>query len=195
MFVSHINRDNNFDLLRVVFALFVIITHSFTLSGADKSIDILYAFTNGQIYLSEIGYQGFFIISGFLIFKSLKNATSLFVFFSKRIVRLFPGLIVMLILTLLIVLFINTNSFDILLHKDYWFYFINNVLLFRTQYMIEGVFDSVPYKGFVNGSLWTLAYEFLFYIILSFFFFIKNNIFFVRFFLIVTLIFSYFHIG
>ena len=60
-------HKNNFDFLRLVFAVFVIITHSYSISGI-KEIDILSQLTNGQTALSYVGVRGFFIISGYLIF-------------------------------------------------------------------------------------------------------------------------------
>jgi peptidoglycan/LPS O-acetylase OafA/YrhL len=45
------------------------------------------------------------------------------------------------------------------------------------QFDIKGVFDNNPYPSAINGSLWTIPYEFTLYIFLSFFIFISNNIF------------------
>ena len=60
------NKINNFDFLRLIFASFVIITHSYPLSGI-KECDLMCQISNGQISFSYIGVRGFFVISGYLI--------------------------------------------------------------------------------------------------------------------------------
>lgn len=64
-------RGNNFDFLRFSFALFVVISHSYPLSGSDLSNQWFLKITNNQIELSSLGLNGFFILSGYLIFQSL----------------------------------------------------------------------------------------------------------------------------
>lgn len=44
----------------------------------------------------------------------------------------------------------------------------NNLSLYRIQYIIDGVFENNPYKSAINGSLWTIPYEFTMYVLLSF---------------------------
>ena len=59
------HRDNNFDFLRFIAALLVIITHSVTLTGAG--IHPLKSFSNGQIRVGDLAVDVFFTMSGFLI--------------------------------------------------------------------------------------------------------------------------------
>lgn len=59
------NRENNFDFLRLVFATFVIITHSNVIVGLGDN-DWLKQITSTQVNFSYIGLRGFFIISGYL---------------------------------------------------------------------------------------------------------------------------------
>ena len=54
-------RKNNFDFLRLILASFVIITHSYPLSGV-KECDYLCQISNGQVGFSYIGVKGFFVI-------------------------------------------------------------------------------------------------------------------------------------
>ncbi|MEF9478143.1 acyltransferase family protein [Chryseobacterium sp. 1B4] len=84
-----ISRSNNFDFLRLVFASLVVITHSYALSGAAQG-DPLSQLTHGQMEFSYLGVHGFFIISGYLIFKSLLRCKGLPDFYWKRLLRLFP---------------------------------------------------------------------------------------------------------
>tara|TARA_R110002012_G_scaffold78937_1_gene201068 strand:+ start:56097 stop:56297 length:201 start_codon:yes stop_codon:yes gene_type:complete len=63
------HRDNNFDFLRFLFAIFVVITHFYALSGASETEELLHRLTGGQMVLSSLGLSGFFIISGFFYFQ------------------------------------------------------------------------------------------------------------------------------
>lgn len=98
-------RKNNFDFLRLIFASFVIITHSYPLSGV-KECDWLCQLSNGQISFSYIGLKGFFVISGYLIFQSLQRSDNIIDYFWKRVLRLFPALFIVLLLTIILTPFV-----------------------------------------------------------------------------------------
>lgn len=170
--MSHIN---NFDFLRLLFALAVLVTHSYPLIGI-KEEDLLFQFSHGQASLSHTGVQGFLIISGFLIAKSLFRSQSLLDYYYKRALRVFPGLWAMLSITLIICFFFSGKTLlGYLTHYSTRDYLVYNAML-KTQYVIDGVFSSNPYPDAVNGSLWTIPYEFFFYIVLSSCFFIRAHI-------------------
>jgi peptidoglycan/LPS O-acetylase OafA/YrhL len=148
-----------------------VITHSYTLSGVDEN-DLLVEITNRQTSLSYIGVRGFFIISGYLIFQSIERSSSLLSYYWKRVLRLFPGLLVVLGLTIILGIFVYDNNLkSYLSNKTMWSYLPNNLFLFNLQFGISGVFEG----GAINGSLWTLRYEFSFYILLSLFYFLRNK--------------------
>lgn len=166
---------NNFDLLRILFAWFVIVSHSYVLNGLGES-DPLGQFTSNYLILSFIGVKGFFVISGYLILQSLTRSKSVLDYLAKRILRIFPGLIVVLITTIIVVYFIYPpTQLPYLLNPDIYKYFIGNVLLFTPHFYIPGVFEQLPSKA-INGSLWTIEFEFLFYIVLLLLFPIKRNL-------------------
>ena len=100
-----IRQANNFDLLRILFAWFVIVSHAYVLNG-DGATDPLFVATNSTFLFSFIGVKGFFIISGYLIFKSMMVSTSIFEYLVKRVLRIFPALAVVLIITLVAVYFV-----------------------------------------------------------------------------------------
>ncbi|MCU0442980.1 MAG: acyltransferase [Bacteroidia bacterium] len=169
------NRVNNFDFLRLVFAIFVIVSHSYPLTGSLKC-DWLCELSNGQIILSYVGVKGFFVLSGYLIYQSMERSKSVFDYFFKRFLRLFPALFVMLILTLTVLVPIayqgNANFYS---DPSYWSYFWKNLLLYPTQYFIDGVFENNPHPNIVNGSLWTIAYEFTMYVCIALFLGIRQR--------------------
>jgi len=167
-------RKNNFDFLRILFALFVVITHSYTLS-ANVNCDWLCSLTNGNVNFSYIGVKAFFVISGYLIYQSAQRSTSFLDFFKKRVLRIFPALLVVLILTCLALPFVYESSVPLFSNSSYLSYLPNNMSLFNVQMLVEGVFENNPYPSTINGCLWTLRYEFLFYILTSFLILLHNK--------------------
>lgn len=159
--------NNNFDFLRLLFALFVVITHSYALS-VNGNCDWLCSLTNGNVNFAYIGVRAFFVISGYLIYQSAQRSISFLDFFKKRVLRIFPALLVVLILTCLVIPFVYESSVPLFSNSSYLSYFPNNMLLFNVQMGVEGVFENNPYQSAINGCLWTLRYEFLFYILTSF---------------------------
>ena len=160
-------RKNNFDFLRLIFASFVIITHSYPLSGI-KECDCLCQISNGQVGFSYIGVKGFFVISGYLIFQSLQRSDNFIDYFWKRVLRLYPALFIVLLLTIILTPFVYHGDIPFYYNKSLLTYLPNNLSLYRIQYVIDGVFEKNPYKSAINGSLWTIPYEFTMYILLSF---------------------------
>ncbi|PWH82805.1 acyltransferase [Algibacter marinivivus] len=168
------NKNNNFDFLRFLFALLVVISHSYPLSGNDESSQWIYQVTQGQIVLARIGLSGFFVISGFFIYRSLQRSESLFSYFKKRFLRIFPGLFVVLLLSVLLIPFVYEGQFPLTKNESYFTYLPNNLLLYNFQGVVNGVFNANPYHA-INGSLWTIRYEFSLYIALSLLYFFRKS--------------------
>ena len=104
-----IRQANNFDLLRILFAWFVIISHSYILNGAGAT-DPLFELTNHTFLFSFIGVKGFFIISGYLIFKSMLASNTIPEYLIKRVLRIFHALAIVLLVTLVAVYFIYLHQ-------------------------------------------------------------------------------------
>lgn len=153
---------NNFNLIRLIASLMVIYDHSF-------------AFFNpaGYIHYATFlsGYWAvniFFFISGILITQSYFNSKSLFRFWIMRFFRIWPALIMCICFTALIAgpILTTLTVADYYQSPGFQMYFINIALL-RTGmvYHLPGVFVNNFYPDTVNGSLWTLPYEILCYIV------------------------------
>ncbi|MCK5876614.1 MAG: acyltransferase [Candidatus Marithrix sp.] len=164
------NRDNNFNLIRFIAALLVLITHSFALSIGTAEAEPFRA-TLG-ITLGNLAVDVFFVTSGFLITGSLFARNNLIAFIWARVLRIYPALIMAVLFCVFAVgLYFTTLSFleyvsDSQTHK----YLIKNILLFfGISYNLPGVFADIPYKNVMNGSLWTLPHEVNMYAILAIF--------------------------
>ncbi|MEC3876104.1 acyltransferase family protein [Chryseobacterium salviniae] len=169
-----ISRTNNFDFMRLLFAALVVISHSYVLSGTGQ-YEPFSKITLHRIELSYLGVHGFFIISGYLIFKSLLRCKGLVDFYWKRILRLFPALTVILIFTVLLAPAVYENNIPYYKNSDVYSYIPLNMTLFFRQKGIDGVFESNPYKHSINGSLWTISYEFSMYVMVSALYFIRKK--------------------
>ena len=147
----------NFDLMRLVAALLVVVSHTFPLAG-QAPFRIL-----GVEDLGALGVSIFFVISGFLVTGSYLRDPKTYLF--KRLLRIEPGLIASLVVTVLLLGIVTTAP-----AAEYWpqaaLYVLRNTLLFPATYELPGVFQSVPMPNVVNGVLWTLRLEFSFYLVL-----------------------------
>lgn len=170
-------NENNFNLLRLIAALFVIIGHSNAFTGSPND-DFMSTISGGLITpISRFGLLIFFVISGFLVTSSLKNSKSVISFFGKRFLRIFPGLFVCLIF----VVFIFSPLFTVLdfkyyfLNNDIYKYFFGNLSLYWFKTSLPGLFQFNVHDFIVNGSLWTLRYEWTFYLMLGVLFFFRDK--------------------
>lgn len=147
----------NFDLMRLIAALLVVVSHTFPLSGAPP-VRIW-----GVEDLGALGVSIFFVISGYLVTASYLRDPKIYL--AKRILRIEPGLIASLVVTVGLLAFVTTAP-----PAEYWpaaaLYVIRNALLYPATYELPGVFQAAPMAGVVNGVLWTLRLEFTFYLVL-----------------------------
>lgn len=159
-------RDNNFNLIRFVSATAVLFSHSFSLSTGTPDAEPLVTLIG--MTPASIAVDVFFLASGFLVTASLFRSQSLVDYTLARVLRIFPGLLVMLALTVFgMGLALSTLSWqDYLLSADVYRYFAKCATLDIT-YHLPGVFADNPYKAAVNGSLWTLPYEVGMYALLA----------------------------
>lgn len=170
MYLSELSegRDNNFNLIRVLAALAVLITHSFSLATGSGHAEPLR--TSLGITIGDIAVDVFFITSGFLVTASLLKRRSTIEFVWARVLRIYPALWVMLLITAFIICpLLSTESASSFFSSAVFVGYIAKAatLIFGVNYYLPGVFESNPWKGAVNGSLWTMPYELRMYAILA----------------------------
>jgi peptidoglycan/LPS O-acetylase OafA/YrhL len=88
---------NNLGALRLLLAALVILSHSSELVDGDRSREILTR-VFGTLSFGELGVDGFFLISGYLITKSYQTSHSAGGFLLRRILRIYPGFVVSYVL-------------------------------------------------------------------------------------------------
>jgi peptidoglycan/LPS O-acetylase OafA/YrhL len=150
------NRRNNFDVLRLLAASFVLYSHSYALTAHPEPFADVSGWTFG-----EIGVVMFFAMSGFLIAKSWSDQPQFAPFAVKRGLRLIPALVVAVSVTV----FVVGPIFTVLPLSSYftdpttWIYLLRCSFLITFFGKLPGVFTTNPYPDAVNGSLWTLPVE------------------------------------
>ena len=151
-------RRNNFDLLRLIGALLVLVSHSFALTGrAEPAVPGLTAY-------GGMGLTIFFCVSGYLIAQSWYRDPRLLRFLAKRALRIFPGLAVVVALSIFVLgPAVTTLSARAYFASPVTWRYASNLWLY-ISYALPGVFDTAPHASVVNGSLWTLPVEFCMYL-------------------------------
>ena len=161
------NEPNNFDFLRLFAAGLVLISHLSTLSGTkdDRLLILL-----DSLGLGGLGVSIFFVISGYLVMQSWVNGAVPHRYASRRALRIFPGLIAVVLLTMLVLgpLVSKFSPLEYFREPNVLRY-LNALLLFPMPFALPGVFYDNPYPVAVNGSLWTLPYEAAMYLLLPLF--------------------------
>ena len=162
------SRDNNFNLIRILAALAVVVSHGYVLaSGLEYSepVSKLLGMTLGTIAVDI-----FFISSGFLVAASLISRRSTVEFVCARALRIYPALWVMLILTVFglgACLTTLPKAAYFGSHETLLYLAKCGTLIAGVDRRLPGVFTHNPYNDTVNGSLWTMPYEVRMYVRLA----------------------------
>lgn len=165
------NKANNLDFLRLLFSSLVIVSHSYPLTDRKEWFGEI---TNGQMALGSLSVECFFIMSGYLIFTSLKNSKSMISYLWKRILRIFPALVGLVLVTGIILSFVTSN-WMFMISTKFIKYSINLLSLYNIRYAIGDIFSTNPYPYAINGSLWSLSYEFTMYLLVGLLFWVRKS--------------------
>ena len=159
-------KGNNFDAIRFVAATLVIYAHAYAVSGHAN--DERLAGLTGFIGSGSLAVEIFFLVSGYLITRSLMQRDNLIDFAEARVLRIFPALIICCAIStfLLGVLVTTLPASEYLAHRQTWNYFLQNASLVGVRWVLPGVFETNILKSVVNGSLWTLPIEFKMYAVM-----------------------------
>lgn len=171
-------RANSIGFLRWLMALLVIFSHAGPLAGFYGGHDLGTQISTEQS-VGGVAVAGFFFFSGYLITNSRRGKSTIFRYFWRRILRIFPAFWLALMVTSLVLAPIawrkSTGNWD-----GYWdasnqsplTYFVNNMLLDLNQRNIANMGGELPYAQIHgaydwNGAAWTLKYEFICYVLVG----------------------------
>ena len=158
---------NSLNLIRLVLALAVILHHARPLGGftGDYPID--------GILIGDWAVYGFFCISGYLITGSRQTRT-FGTYLKQRIARIYPAFWVCLLVTAVVIAPIDYAVVHGTLHGYVrtgpvtpLAYLVRNFTLRIGSWGLGDTLATAPYPVAWNGSLWTLYYEFLCYVLIA----------------------------
>ena len=157
------DRNNNLNLIRLIAAAAVLVSHAFPITlgaGTDEPLERLTGLSLGGHAVAV-----FFVLSGLLIARSFDRASSRVRFVAARVMRLFPALAIVLMLTVLAGALVTTlDPGPYFTASATILYVPRNLSLYFMQYSLPGVFEDNPMGSAINGSLWTLFYEVVCYV-------------------------------
>lgn len=147
-------RVNNYDLIRLVAALQVLLFHGTYYLNAPSWQPLM------AVLAFLPGVPIFFVISGFLISLSWERAPSARLYLRNRVLRIYPALWVCLVVSIAIFLLEGVRP-DSLVHFVTWVAAQATVVQFYNPPFLRsfGI-------GVLNGSLWTIPVELQFYLLL-----------------------------
>ena len=159
-----IDRKNNLNIIRLVASLMVLYMHSFAVSVGVQDEDVMDVITAHQAQSGGVAVYIFFIISGFLICRSYDRSSSLWSYTKARFLRIWPlYFIVVTVYTFIIGALLTDYPFDVYFFSEIKEYF-ETLGFLSSSAMLPGVFQY-HYNHSMNGSIWTLMYEVLWYIL------------------------------
>jgi peptidoglycan/LPS O-acetylase OafA/YrhL len=140
---------DNFDGLRLIGALLVLISHQFALSGRPEPL------VTPSSTFGALGVLIFFSISGYLVARSWMGDPDPRRFAMRRLLRIWPGLAAAVLVTALGALLVTGTLARPL-------YLLNLLLVY-----VDGPFFPNNRYHLMNGSLWTIQLEVICYVLLA----------------------------
>jgi peptidoglycan/LPS O-acetylase OafA/YrhL len=159
-------RGPGFDLIRMVFATVVLLHHARGLEY-DMERDPLFNYSGGFIHFGFLAVAAFFAISGFLVTPSLLRSENLIDFASRRMLRVFPALIVVVVASMVMLGPALSTFSPVSYFSDPNLYRYAKNALTLTYDHLPGVIDKDGYPILINGALWILHFEVLSYVALA----------------------------
>lgn len=152
------DRSRNLNVLRLILAVLVIVSHAWPLALGPAATEPLEGLTGRSLGGWAVGV--FFFISGMLITASAEGKSAI-PFWLARIRRILPGLGAALFVTLALAEFSGSSAHI----KQSAFWFFRAITLVSIEHRLPDAFATNPYPLVVNGPLWSLFYEVVAYAI------------------------------
>ncbi len=160
-------RENNLDLIRFVAASLVVLAHAYPTAYGSDRWEPLFRLT-GTTTLGRLAVMTFFVISGFLITASFERSRNALDFTLARVLRIFPALVVVTVLTCFVfgpaLTTLDLGSY--LQASRVYGSLVWTPIWPMHDLGLPGVLESgVAYPRTINASLWTIPYELLCYLL------------------------------
>lgn len=163
--VNHGHEANNFTPLRLLLASLVMLFHFKILTGQTQPY--------WPMVYPDFAVEGFYVISGFLIYESFDRNPDRRRFFIRRFFRLYPLYLCMIAVQTIVLLALQngpgsngpgSNGAWSLLREAATYFAVNAVFL---NFLHNSIGDALAgsFDAGINPSLWTLKIEVAFYLL------------------------------
>ncbi|QIP05498.1 acyltransferase family protein [Bradyrhizobium symbiodeficiens] len=160
-------RGPGFDHVRLFAAIIVLLHHCRGIQYYDFRDDPLLQYSGGFLDFGRFAVITFFAISGFLVTPSLLRTGNVIDYAVHRSMRIFPALIVVVALTMLLLgPAFTTETISSYFRDPQTYRYAKNVFTSVVDHL-PGVTERPGTQLSINGSLWTLHFEVLCYILLG----------------------------
>lgn len=155
---------NSFNLVRLLAAASVIISHTFLIPNGIGSPEPLWSLTG--LTLGQHAVHIFFVVSGLTLARSIEVSPNIANYAVARFLRIVPALVGFgVVFAFLVGPFVSDASrFDYFSSRETWLYPLTVWLEFQHTASPPKVLESVPIAGAINNPLWTIKYEIFAYI-------------------------------
>jgi peptidoglycan/LPS O-acetylase OafA/YrhL len=146
-------RDNNFNLIRSLAVSAVILDHSFALVAPERAAGAPVDFE--ALELARVAVDVFFIVSGFLVTRSVLTQPTLVDYAVARFLRLFPALLAncIFIAFLLGPVVTSVPLAEYFADPRPWLYMPLTASLITHSLTLPGMFEQVPEAGLIDPPL------------------------------------------
>jgi peptidoglycan/LPS O-acetylase OafA/YrhL len=153
-------ENNNFNIIRLTASIAVIFGHSWAVFQSGGHIEPFKNILKVD-FSGSLAVYAFFFLSGIFISSSFDHSKSWIRFVLMRIFRIYPGLIVCILLTVFFVgpIFSTLSTPDYFTDTQTWKYLIKNMFMLRFEPTLTGIFINNKYNSSINASLWSLPLE------------------------------------
>jgi peptidoglycan/LPS O-acetylase OafA/YrhL len=163
---DRIGRENNFNLLRMIAATGVLVSHAFPLSLGKDALEPFEVALKGE-NLGRACVFVFFAVSGFFISSSYANHRNILNFIKARALRILPGLYVMLVGSVALAALIKVDVDNSTFWSAVPGYLLSQATMGFVAFLgvvpsvgsLPGIFSQNPLPNAMNGSLWSLPLE------------------------------------
>lgn len=164
-----VSRENNFDSLRLIFAICVLVGHCFEAMRGHAGLADLASPHDGLDLrpLSLVSLVGFFAISGYLVSGSYLSSSDVLSFLWKRVLRIWPAFLLVAIVTVVVIGPIGSGNARAYFHDLDVASQLRALVTLHVSHTTAHAFPRNEIHR-LNAPTWTLPVEFAMYLLVAF---------------------------